>query len=499
MTRSQFEVLIIGTGFGGAIAAARLAKAGKKVLLLERGRSYDNPRPFPRTPHELSQSIWAPHEKLFGLLHFHFAKKLGTLGAAGVGGGSLIYSGVTERKNPSSFIPGVWPLTYTDLEPHYDRVEERIGAKPFSKISQRSRQFTEAGRILGLNPRAASLAIDESRCRNCGECIFGCNDNAKSSLDRNFITDAVTAGAELRTLAEARIIRPNLKGGYEVGYIDWSKTPSRGHEPPIEVIRADRVILSAGSVNSTYLLLKNKCYLKNLSPVLGQNFGGNGDLLAFALSARGDLSPTDGPTITTSLDGERFSIQDVGYPAFFAWMLQGLGVTTWAGRGIKSIMARSASAFFAKEHSNLGRVMSRILSPAERQLFILCSMGHEPATGRLYLDSREKLELDWDRKSSEGYYDELRTGLRKLASQWDAKYIDFMHFFPRRMTTVHPLGGCPMGETSATGLVDSWGRVFGHPKLYVSDGAILPSAVGINPSLTIAAMSDRVAQGILNE
>ena len=244
----SFGAIVIGTGFGGAVSAWKLAKAKVNVLILERGRKY-GPGDFPRAPHLLGRNVWSPQNGRYGLFDFWQFRALDAVTASGVGGGSLIYANVLLRKDvfPRNQISGEhWPESLGDLKSDYRVVETMLGGAPYpldrSPYDRTAKAIAlrEAAEALGLDFRLPNLAISfgngpgqaipgesknihkraRSTCRLCGECDIGCNYGSKNTLDFNFISEACKAGAELRPLSEVVWLRPSERGGYEVGYRD---------------------------------------------------------------------------------------------------------------------------------------------------------------------------------------------------------------------------------------------------------------------------------------
>ncbi|HET9017198.1 MAG TPA: FAD-dependent oxidoreductase, partial [Thermomicrobiaceae bacterium] len=367
----HFDAVVVGSGFGGAVTAYRLAEAGLSVCVLERGRPYP-PGSFPRSPIELGSGFWSPAEHAYGLFDLRsFRDRLVTLTASGLGGGSLIYAAVLLRKDERWFVqddgaPGGerWPLTRADLDPHYARVERMLSARPYPLASgppyrdtPKTLQLRLAADELGLEWQLPNLGItfavpghepavgaplepddnlhgaERRTCRLCGECNLGCNAGSKNSLDLTYLSAARRHGAEIRTLAEARRVAPRPGGGYVVRYADHAR--AGGGVPPVREVTADTLVLAAGTLGTTELLLRSRPALPRLSPMLGRRFSANGDRLAFAVRARDgarrtrEFRPSFGPVITGALrvpdgrdgagDGARgFYVEDAGYPAFLA-------------------------------------------------------------------------------------------------------------------------------------------------------------------------------------
>jgi choline dehydrogenase-like flavoprotein len=340
-----FDAVVVGTGFGGAVAACRLAQAGKKICVLERGRRYqanDFPRPAERPDHlpHTSRWAWVLDQGLWDIKDLQ-----GTLSvqAAGYGGGSLVYANVHLRPPPQVFSPANgWPTVYTrrELDKYYDVVAAVLRVQPLPAT------LTSPSPISGVLPKfqamqsAATglhreqwffkppLAIDFKKCVMCGECIAGCQFQAKNTLDLNYLAAAERIGdVDVRTLAEVTEISQDADA-YVVTYHDHA-TRSEAE------VRAKSVFLCAGAVNSTHLLLRSGKLPMTGRKHIGARFFGNGDAIAMTYDTTPAPAPTVGPTITGTLlynrkmpsDGtasaEWFLIQDGGYPK---WLEPVLGL-----------------------------------------------------------------------------------------------------------------------------------------------------------------------------
>lgn len=552
--------MIVGSGFGGSVMAYRLAEAGQRVLVLERGKPYP-PGSFPRSPRELARAFWDPSEGLHGMFDLWSFDGLESLVASGLGGGSLIYANVLIRKDPKWFAEGMpgsdpqpWPIGYEDLEPHYELVEKMLGATPypFEKApydsTPKTIAYKEAAENLGQDWRLPNLAVsfaprpgDEpvpgeplvaeenihgrtrQTCRLVGECDVGCNFGAKNSLDYTYLTAAWKAGAEIRTSCEVRAFEPREGGGYAAHYVSHDperEQPAETGNLPRTTVTADRLVLAAGTLGSTYLLLRNRAAFPGLSQAqLGTRFSGNGDLLTFAVrcsqtGADGKrkprlIDPGFGPVITSAirvpdrLDGEGtgrgFYLEDAGFPEFGNWLLQGVESPTTFSRMAPVIVARLVRRLLGRDRdTSLSAEVSALFGDSELSAGVLplLGMGRDTADGRMGLDGG-RLQVDWTTDTSAEYFDRVRELSRQIAEQLGAEFQDNPLWFLKRVVTVHPLGGCPMGAGAERGVVDSNGEVFGHPGFHVADGSVMPGPVGPNPSLTIAAVANRAAEAIL--
>jgi cholesterol oxidase len=565
MAKSEhFDAVVVGSGFGGSVTAFRLADGGSSVCLLERGKPYP-PGSFPRSPHEMSRNFWDPSEGLHGMYDIWSFRGIEALVSSGLGGGSLIYANVFIRKDERWFVKEDlnaggfehWPLTRADLEPHYDRVEAMIRPErypftdsPYSK-TPKTLAFKHAAEKLGLDFQLPQLAVTFGNpgkppvpgeeitekypnlhgakrftCQLVGECDVGCNWGSKNSLDFNYLTAAKRQGAEIRTRCEVRSFEPRPGGGYTIRYVhhspDREGKKTNTHNPaviPEQAITAKRLILSAGTLGTPFLLLKNKIALPRLSERLGSRFCGNGDLLTFAVRCRSDhgrqtvpvlIDAARGPVITGAIrfadeqdggHGRGFYLEDAGFPQFAAWMLQTIDAPHSIFRAARVAAQIVRQRLTGNPHSNLSADAAALLSDTELAdgTLPILGMGRDIPNGNMRL-RKGNLDLDWRTKKSGPYFDRVREASREVARAMGASnFRDNPLWSLRRVITVHPLGGCPIGRTPEEGVVDSYGRVFGHPGLHIADGSVMPGPVGPNPSFTIAALADRFADAILAE
>lgn len=558
---THFDAVVVGSGFGGSVTTYRLAEAGKSVLLLERGHAYP-PGSFPRSPYRMRRAFWDPSEGQFGMFSIWSFDNLGAVLSSGLGGGSLIYANILLRKDEKWFVreqgTGVgveyWPVTRDDLEPHYDRVEAMLkpqrypfDSEPYSS-SPRAKLFHTAATELGWEPffpaqgitfaapgkppRIGDVIPDPDRrpnlhgsvrttCRLVGECDIGCNFGAKNSLDYNYLSEALHEGAEIRTLTEVREFEPRQGGGWIVRYVvhdlalEGEKHDTKGL--PVREVTCDRLILAAGTLGTTYLLLRNRDRLPGLSSALGTHFNGNGDLLTLAMKPRdretGRLIPMEsgfGPAITSAIrfpdetdggTGRGFYLEDAGYPDLINWLLEVAETPRTILRYWRTAVRLVRRVLRLEKDTDISAELAELLGDTELSSGIvpLLGMGREAPSGVMEL-SDSRLDINWEIDRSIDYFEGVREAQRQLATQMNATFHDNPIWnFGKRVVTVHPLGGSPMGRNAEEGVVDAWGRVFGLPGLYVADGSVMPGAVGPNPSLTIAAFADRVADGILAE
>jgi cholesterol oxidase len=561
---SHFDAVIVGSGFGGSVMACRLAEAGLRVCVLERGKPYP-PNSFPRTPARMKRNFWDPSEGLLGLFDIWAFRGAGAIVSSGLGGGSLIYANVLIRKDEKWFVHESprdgsyehWPITRAELDPHYDRVERMLDAQqyPFSHTpydqTSKTRAFRDAARKLGLDWYLPKLAVTFANgsdppvlgepirgaanlhghtrytCRLCGECDIGCNYGSKNTLDYTYLSEAkLKHGADIRTLCEVRTFESRPDGGYSIQYVQHEPErhegqPHNTRDPEIvqsHTLTADRLILSAGTLGTTYLLLRNRTAFPHLSPRIGQGFSSNGDLLSFAIKASQqtptgrsalDIDASHGPVITSTIrvpdredgaEGRGFYLQDAGYPDFVNWMLQIFdtpsGLKAWS-RAAKRIVGRWLDE---NVETDISGEIARWMGDCELSsgLLPLLGMGRDMPTGRMTLRGG-LLDVDWSIQDSKVYFDRVRETMRAIGNTLGASFLDDPLWWVSQIITVHPLGGCRMAQRAEEGVVDTHGEVFNYPGLYIADGSVMPGPVGANPSLTIAALADRFADHIVEQ
>jgi cholesterol oxidase len=547
------DVVVVGSGFGGSVAAYDMAADGRSVVVLERGRAWP-PGSFARTPEQMSRNFWDPSEGHHGLFDIWTFRGLEGVVSSGLGGGSLIYANVLLRKDEKWFVqesplPGGgyehWPVSRAELEPHYDTVEQMIGVSPYPyQDTPKTNAMREAAAARGLDFMLPPLAVTFSRepgappvpraelpvpdygnvhglprltCRLVGECDLGCNDGAKNTLDHTYLSAAQHEGADLRTRHEVKGFRPVDGGGYEVTYVVHTAAHGEASEDlPTRTITCERLVLAAGTFGTSYLLLRNVSALPAISTeALGKRFCGNGDLLTFLLGARKDgkpraLSGSTGPVITSAIrvgdaadgDGSRgrgHYVEDAGYPFFTDWLLEVAQVGPSARRAGKYAWNRIKDRVGDSSDSTIGADIAELIGDGalSNGSLPLLGMGRDVPDGVFELrDGR--LSVDWFTDTSRDFFEGVRGTMRKISDHLGTEFRDSPMWLTHRVVTVHPLGGAVMGRNPLEGVCDEYGEVFGHPGLHVMDGALLPGPVGANPSLTIAAVADRACRRIID-
>jgi cholesterol oxidase len=525
-----FDVIVIGSGFGGAISGYRLAESGYKVLILERGRRW-NKTNYPR---ELNDKwIWNSKcpEKENGWLELHAFPHIAVAQGAAVGGGSLIYANISCEAFPETFAQG-WPkeITYAELKPFYDSVAKfmNVQAVPDNQWTERMKLMKDGADKIGQPARFKKLelavtfdpdftydqddphnpaksqrftnaqGVEQGTCVHLGNCDIGCDVDARNTLDRNYIPAAEKKGAEVRELTLVTNIEP-VDGGYRV-HFDRLDTGQRmaGSET------ARIVIVAASSLGSTELLLRCRDVsgtLPNISPFLGHDWSSNGDFLTPAFYPGRHILPSTGPTIAAAIDfhdgsegGKSFWIEDGGFPDLLADYVRALQTGKSAG-GIYAKILLDAFGHMLRNDDDqpFQNVMPWFAQGVDAANGIL-ALHHELLTGE------PCLAMAWDiGKSREVIEAVIAMHLKLSAATGGHPVVPPTWSILNYLITPHPLGGCCMGDTAADGVVNHAGEVFGYKNLYVADAAIIPEALGVNPSRTIGALAERVAKLIASQ
>lgn len=532
LARDDYQALVIGTGFGGAVAACRLAQAGVDVAVVERGRRWPLGS-FPRDAAKLDDGwLWACGH---GLYDATARGDILAIRAAGYGGGSLIYANVAARPPAEVFADWPAPLSREHLEPYFDLAAHMLGVGPTPADPRtgapppKTRLMQEAARRVDrvdgfFHPNLAvtfaedphrpapprQVGLPQTPCTFCGECDIGCNVGAKNTLDRNYLAVAEAAGAAVGTRTEAVWIRredstgPEGEPGYRVRLREHGHEGA-GKDGVEREVTARSVFVCAGALGSTELLLRSRDQhrtLPDLPPSLGQGYSGNGDLLSFGFDLPEAAEPVAGPTITTasvvqadtSQGGRWFVIEDGGFSPHIARLVAGLDLAGLPAQVARALRPRDRRTL--ADTRALAAELPEHLAERTSRTAVLLAMGRDAADGQIELRGRSRrLHVTWDTVRNDPLYDaEAAVSAEIVRALGGRPAVTPTWRLLRQPVTVHNLGGCRMGAGPADGVVDPDGQVFGHPGLYVVDGAVLPGSTGGNPSLTIAAVAERCLQ-----
>ncbi|MCL5277261.1 MAG: GMC family oxidoreductase [Deltaproteobacteria bacterium] len=467
-----FDAVIIGSGFGGAIPALRLAQAGKKVLVLEQGGVY--------TEQDFKQS-W-DLKYLSGFLSITTSDDYATFFRSGMvlGGGSVVFSGLMNRSPSETFqfvdYNGykVWPdaVSRQVLDPYYDMVEQMM--------SVRQATWEEVSKTGGMFAKMldnAGLTCDRARfpyinCRECGFCEAGCIYGVKQSLMHNYIPQAKAAGVEFRTGCRAMQVVPS-PSGYTVQYT--------GPDDTLTSVDGTIAIVAAGAIYSAELLLRSKPSLPQLSDQVGMNFNNNGGI-------RFGLELPDGlPSIECYKGRDSAAVMTYAY-----W--QDYRITIEAGTSPASIFSlnihRPGMSGWGLDFKHWAK------SVYPSKLIIANIMGPVTGEGYVYLnDDLPALHFPLTQGLS-GYMSRVIAPIEALAKASNAVLLQTMD--SSYMYSIdHMLGTCRIGDDPRYSPADPYGQIRNYPGLFVSDSSSIPCGTGVNPSTTVAANAERIADHIV--
>ncbi len=485
MTHWDCDLIVIGSGFGGAVVAHRAASAGLRVIVLERGREMTA---------ETYEAMRTGGEPIFhgqskpGLLELHRLKGLLALSASAVGGGSNIYTAVTIRP-PREVFEAHWPVgvDFDSLAPYLDRVEETICPTPLAQPLPRTTALETIGRDLGREVTRLPLAMnwpddeaDLQRARRAGGVyhelvtwLSGGGAARKRTLAQTYLAEARIAGAQIRPLHTVDAITPEA-GGYAIEFTDLSDdSPREG------TVRAPRAVLAAGTLGTNRLLLRCRDVLQTLpalSDALGRGFSTNADFGGLLVGPDHDMASDAGPPVTAWIDqwqDDRLYVMETGLvPYNFGSFTGLLNPAKWFG-GMR-------------------------LQPVERCTWSFGTMGVCDNPGRLVLGNKGALVHRFDAARGASFHETSLAALKDIAGAAGGRLVVPPKPLVRRLpVTVHPLGGAAMADSTDGGAANPVGEVFGHPGLSIADGSLLPAPTGVPPSMTIAALAERVAEHLI--
>lgn len=511
----DLDVLVVGSGFGGSVAALRLAEKGYRVGVLEAGRRFRDDE-FPRTSWRLRDFLWAPRLGMTGIQRIHVLKDVVVLAGAGVGGGSLVYANTLYVPGRRFFDDPQW-RDITDwaeeLTPYYDQAARMLGVTPNPHMTPSDEIIKAVADEMGVghtftltpvgvyfgdgpgvtrpDPFFGGVGPERTGCIECGECMTGCRHNAKNTLPKNYLALAEAAGATVYPLTTVVGIDERPGGGYTVHTV---RTGALSHRRTRR-LTAEHVIMAAGTYNTQRLLhrMRDEGRLPRLSRTLGRLSRTNSESILGAVARTSDADYTRGVAITSSFYPEPDThVEPVRYGkgSNSMGLLQSILTTPQAGRP----RWRTWATELVRQRAEAVRLLD-VRRWSERAVIALVM---QPVDNSLTLAGRRGRLRGWH----------LTT--RKDESSPAPTYIPVAHDVVRRIArridgvaggnafenfdaamTAHFVGGCVIGADAESGVIDPYHRVFGHPGLHVVDGSAITANLGVNPSLTITAQAER--------
>jgi cholesterol oxidase len=511
----HYDVLVIGSGFGGSVAALRLVEKGYRVGVLEAGRRFDDAT-LPKTSWDIRNFLWAPRLRCFGIQRIHLLRNVVILAGAGVGGGSLVYANTLAEPLPAFFTDPQWSgITdwAAELAPYYDQAGRMLGRTenptmtPSDEVMKSVAEemgvgdtfhrtkvavlFGDTGGIDVPDPYFGGAGPDRKTCIECGECMTGCRHGAKNTLVTNYLYLAEKAGAEVHPLRTVTCIQP-LSSGYTVEAV---RTGAALKRRTTETFTADEVIFAAGALGTQRLLheMTAQGRLPRISPRLGHLTRTNSESLCGAMTRKSTVDYSSGVAITSSFyPDEQTHIEPVRYGKGSNAM--GLLATLqtdgggpaprwakWLGQAARhpGLLARTINVRHWSERTIIALVMQSV----DNSITVFRKRG---LFGRGKLSSKQghgAPNPTWIPVAN----DAVRRIARRIGG-WPGSTIGEIANIPM---TAHFIGGCAIGDSRENGVIDPYHRVYGHPGLHIVDGAAISANLGVNPSLTITAQAER--------
>lgn len=549
--RSHYDVVVIGSGYGGAIAACRLAQArrdGRKlsVCVLERGRE-TGPGSYPNTTlgfagmaqFTTELGVVGERDRMFD---FRATGDMGLILGCGLGGTSLINAGVAIAPKDWVIQDAAWPEGLrTDL-PRFKRCLQKarkmLGSTPYpasrpklgklAALQQSAKALGAPYSVVDVNVsfehHANEAGTAMTACNLCGDCATGCNHGAKNTTLMNYLPMARRHGAELFTQVEVEYLQ-RKDTGWIVHFAPLGGDRA-AFTTDLGFVSADLVVLGAGSVGSTEILLRSKAKGLPLSDLVGQRFSGNGDVLGFGYNCTvpihavgaGD-DPVDGanppgPCISGLLD-----LRDLEATPELGMVIQEGVIPAAFAPGMPLLLSTSATLLgtdttpgILSTITEIGReIQSVVAGPhhgalARTQTFMV--MCHDAGDGQLRLDAESnRAQVDWPGAGDAPWLQQVDARLKQATAAIGGTHIPdpvWSKWMGNKLVVSHPLGGAAMADSAERGVVDHKGNVFSgqhgtavYPNLYVDDGAAVARSLGVNPLLTIAALAERTMELLL--
>ena len=518
---THYDVLVIGSGFGGSVTALRLTEKGYKVGVLEAGARFDEAT-YPRTSFDIKKFLFAPEAGCYGIQRIDMVKDCLILAGAGVGGGSLVYANTLYEPLDAFYRDPSWAHITdwkSELAPYYDQAKRMLGVvenplrTPSDDVMQQVAEEmgvgdtfhpTPVGVFFGdvegrttpgervADPYFGGAGPDRNACIGCGECMTGCRHNAKNTLVKNYLYLAEQNGAVVHPLTTVTRVRPRAGGGYRVD-ARWTKA-KLSRRTATKVFTADQVVFSAAALGTQKLLhrMKGEGDLPGISDRLGVLTRTNSESILGALAPDLSTDYSRGVAITSSFHpDEHTHVEPVRY-----------------GKG-SNVMALMQTVLVDDVPGEPRlRTWARELWAQRRQALDLYDLRHwsERTVIALVMQTLDnsittfgvKTRLGWRMSSRQGHgrpnptyipvaYEAVRLMAKAVKGTPGGNIGEPFN----RPLTAHFIGGCTIGDSVETGVVDPYQRAYGHPGLHVVDGSAVSANLGVNPSLTITAQAER--------
>ncbi len=511
----EYDFVIIGSGFGGSVSALRLTEKGYRVLVIEKGKRY-KPEDFPTSNWQIKKWFWMPLLRFFGFFKLTFFKHVTVLSGVGVGGGSLVYANTLQEPKTEFFNSGSWKGLEnweSALAPFYKLVKKMLGATPNPRMETGDLALQalakKYGKLEYFAPTSVAVYFNEddksardpyfngegplrNPCDFCGACMIGCRNNSKNTLDKNYLYFAEKNGAEVWEEKEVTNVR-KTRSGYEIEWKSSTKFFKKSGR-----VKTKGVIFAGGVLGTVKLLLKLKqTTLPDLSDKLGEDIRTNSESLLGVVSFDKDKVFSDGVAIGSILHiDEKTSVEPVRYPSGSGFWRTMMMPSVTGGNFLVRII-KLFSDYFLHPVKNLRALFIKDFAARTQILLFMQTINTKLKFKRGLLGMKST--------HSSG---EKPSAFIPLAKKISEDFAEIVNGKPYALltesilgipTTAHILGGCVIGKDKESGVIDKNHRVFGYENMYVCDGSAISANPGVNPSLTIAAMTELAMSKILEK
>ncbi|CAB4739736.1 MAG: FAD-binding protein [Actinobacteria bacterium] len=511
--KPDYDVVIIGSGFGGSVSALRLVEKGYKVAVLEAGRRFAD-SDFPKTSWRLRKFLFAPKLGLFGIQRIHVLPDVLVLAGAGVGGGSLVYANTLYQPGDEYFNDEHWrDITdwKSELEPWYDQARRMLGVTINPYYSPSDKAMQEAAEAMGVghtftmaplgihfgkspgekvaDPFFGGVGPDREGCMQCGGCMTGCRHNAKNTLPKNYLGLAEKFGAKVFPLTTVETIEELADGSWKVSAKRTGPFATR-----TKVFTARQVIVAAGTFNTQKLLhrLKATGKLSRLSNQLGELSRTNSESLVGAIMPNTDIDFSTGSAITSSFyPDEHTHVEPVRYGKgsnamglLQTIMTDGSSAKDRRRQWISMVIRKPSllPQFFNVRKWSERTVIALVMQNVNSSISVKVKRGILGWRLTSTNDS-EHPNATWIPAANET--------VRKIAQNYGGIAGGNIGDLINAPFTAHFVGGCVIGSSEKEGVIDPYHRVWNYPTLHIVDGSTITANLGVNPSLTITAQAER--------
>ncbi|WP_342800247.1 GMC family oxidoreductase [Nocardia sp. No.11] len=508
MTDYDYDVIVVGSGFGGSVTALRLTEKGYRVGVLESGRRW-NAEDYPKTNWNIPKAIWAPRLGLTGPQRISVLGKCLVFSGSGVGGGSLIYGNTLYEPLPEFYQDRAWAHITdwkSELAPYYDQAKRMLGVVENPRIGPKDEVLLQVARGMNVadtfhrtqvgvffNEGEEGVEVDDpyfggagprrAGCIHCSDCFTGCKHNAKNTTTVNYLHLAESRGAQVHPLTTVTSVAPDGAGGYRVETVasnGWLRKQRR-------TFTAQQVVFAAAALGTQKLLHKLRAdgTLPQLSPRVGELTRSNSEaIIGVTSKSRKDFS--QGVAITSSIHPEPQTHVEV---------------CTY-GTGQNALFLQTVPMVDGGAFRFLRLLLTILLHPIQ---FLRSQNAHGASNRSVILLVMQSLD-----NSLTSYLKGRRLVTKQGSGEPNPEWIPLAHEIARKYAdecdgvsgniatdifnipaTAHYIGGCTIGDSSDTGVIDPYQRIYGYPGLHIADGSAITANLGVNPSLTITAQAER--------